>query len=425
MKYANELIKFIKKSPTAYHTVEIVRSALVRAGYTEIQESDIAAFSDGGKHFVVRGGTSLIAFRGSGNGFMICSTHSDSPSFKLKGEADGLYARYATESYGGMIYYSWLDRPLSVAGRIVVRTDGGVRSCLVNIDKNIFTIPSVAIHYNRTVNDGVKLNPAQDLLPLAGTAATKGALMQLVAESAGVNAADIITHDLYLYNREEGRVVGIADELILSPRLDDLECVYASVDAFLGTRGNCGSVGVLAIFDNEEVGSSTKQGANSTFLDMTLSHIAGSDSKYVEMLKNSFMVSADNAHASHPNHPELSDPKNAPRLSEGIAIKYNANQRYATDALSDAIFRTLALRSGARTQSYTNRADMPGGSTLGSICTTRVSVPTVDIGLPQLAMHSATETAAVSDLADMVKVLRELYSSLIRVSGDNVDIIKG
>ncbi len=424
MAYVNELIEFIKASPTAHYTVNTVKNALITAGFTPVFENDTKSFSDGGNHFVIRGGSSIIAFKGHGNGFMITASHSDSPCFKLKAEFSGAsYTRLATEKYGGMIHYTWLDRPLSVAGRVVVKTDSGVKAVLVNIDKAALTIPSVAIHLNRAVNDGYKFNPATDLLPLVGTSSAKDALMNAVADQAGVKVSDIISLDLYLYNAEEGRIVGINDELVLSPRLDDLGCVYASLRAFLDAPSSGKSVAVLAVFDNEEVGSETKQGAASSFLDMTLRAIAGGCDKYSAMLYNSFMVSADNAHAVHPNHPELSDSTNAPILGGGVVIKYNANQRYTTDAISDGIFTTLADRAGAKLQKFSNRADMVGGSTLGSISNTRVSVSTVDIGLPQLAMHSATETAAVSDLNDMVKVLTELYSSGINKNGDEISVI--
>lgn len=420
MAYVNELIDFIKASPSAHHTVDSVKRALLAEGYTELCESNPEAFSDGGKHFVIRGGSSIIAFKGKGDGFMICASHSDSPCFKVKDELAGArYTRLATEKYGGMIHYTWLDRPLSVAGRVVVRTPTGVKSVLVNLDKAALTIPSVAIHLNRGVNDGYKFNPATDLLPLLGTAEAKGALMTALAAQANAKPEDIISHDLYLYNAEEGRVIGINDELVLAPRIDDLGCVYASLRAFLDAPDST-SVSVLAVFDNEEVGSETKQGAASTFLDMTLSAIAGN--RYSSMLHNSFMVSADNAHAIHPNHPELYDGTNAPHLGGGVVVKYNANQRYTTDAISDGIFTTIAERAGAKLQKFSNRADMVGGSTLGSISNTRVSVSTVDIGLPQLAMHSATETAAVSDLTDMVKVLTALYSSSLERMGDEIII---
>lgn len=427
MTYVNELIDFINNSPTAYHTVKSVKESLITAGFTEVSESNPSDFCDGGKHFVVRGGSSIIAFKGKTDkgGFMITASHSDSPCFKIKNELSGAsYTRLATEKYGGMIHYTWLDRPLSVAGRVVVKTDDGIKTKLVNIEKASLVIPSVAIHLNRGVNDGYKFNPAIDLLPLAGMNDAKGVIMSTVVNQAGVKPEDIISHDLFLYNAEEGRVIGINEDLILSPRIDDLGCVYASLRAFVDAPVSDNAVSVLAVFDNEEVGSETKQGASSTFLDMTLRAIAGDDKKYSSMLYNSFMVSADNAHALHPNHPELYDSSNAPVLGGGVVVKYNANQRYTTDAISDAVFSTLASRVGIKLQKFSNRADMVGGSTLGSISNTRVSVSTIDIGLPQLAMHSSNETAAISDLDDMVKVLTELYSSGIEKQGDDIRIIK-
>ena len=423
MAYVSELIEFIKKSPTAYHTVETVKAMLTSEGYTECSEKDVASISDGGKHFVVRNGTSLIAFRGKVNGgFMVCASHSDTPTFKVKSEVSGTYAKVAVEKYGGSILYSWLDRPLSVAGRVVVRTESGVAVRLFDIDRDLFTIPSVAIHFNRTVNEGYKFNPAVDMLPLAGMAHSSGKLMSTVADAAGVSAGDVIASDLFLYNREYGRVIGIDGELFLSPRLDDLSCVYTSARAFLDANDNGTSVPVLAVFDNEEVGSETKQGAASTFLDMTLSAISGGEEKYRAALGDSFMLSADNAHAIHPNHPELSDSGCAPVLGGGVVVKYNANQRYTTDAVSDGIFRTLADRAGVKVQSYANRADTLGGSTLGSIANTCVSVKTVDIGLPQLAMHSSVETIALSDIDSMVAVMREFYSSALDVVGEEIKI---
>ncbi len=423
MSYKNGLFKFIKNSPTAYHTVDTVKRALLDAGYTELSERECENYSDGGRHFVIRDGSSIIAWRGRREGgFMICASHGDSPAFRVKRspELKGDYVRLSTEKYGGMIHYSWLDRPLSVAGRVELITESGIESRLLNIDRDLVCIPSVAIHLNRSVNDGYKFNPATDLLPLYGLSGAKN-INTLISEELGVSEEKIIAHDLFLYNREECRVFGSDGEFILSPRLDDLACVYASLEAFLNAEDG-GAVPVLAVFNNEEVGSETKQGAASSFLEYTLRRIGGE--KYYGMLSDSFMVSADNAHAKHPNHPELSDTVAAPVLGAGVAVKYNANQRYATDAHSDAVFRTLAARAGVKPQSYSNRADMPGGSTLGSIADTRVSVPTVDIGIPQLAMHSASEILAERDLSDMIKVLTELYSSRLLVSGERTDILK-
>ncbi len=426
MKNMNDFFDFICSSPTAYHVVDSVRKKLLAAGYSELSESSDNGFSDGGKHFVIRGGSSVIAFRGkSVNGFSICASHSDFPAFKLKslGETVGAYSRIPVERYGGMIYYSWLDRPLSIAGRVAVRTESGIQLRLINIERELLTIPSVAIHLERSLNDGYKFNPAVDMLPLLGDGASKSRLLLAVAEAANTVAENIISYDLFLYNRDKPCKLGLGEEYILSPRLDNLACVYTSLDAFL-TASDSGSVSVLAVFDNEEVGSDTKQGANSTFLDNTLRRIAGSDARYYSMLASSFMVSADNAHAKHPNRAELSDSLNAPILGEGVAVKYNSSQRYATDGVSDAVLRVIAERAGVKLQSYTNRADLLGGTTLGSISNTRVSVPTVDIGIPQLAMHSACETVAAKDVLEMSRLLTEFYSSTITFDRDKIGVFK-
>ena len=421
MQLNKQLINFINKSPSPYHAVSEVKSTLAENGYTELFENEVWSLAEGGKYFVIRGGTSIIAFRykGSAKGFMIAASHSDSPSFKLKvtPESVGAYTRLEVEKYGGMIYYSWFDRPLSLAGRVVLRTEEGIETKLVNIDRDFAVIPSVAIHMNRAVNDGYKFNPAQDLLPLVGSADTKGGVMKEIANAAGVCADNIISHDLYLYNREEGRTFGVNNEYILSPRIDNLECVFASMKAFVAARES-DSVPLLAVFDNEEVGSETKQGAASSFFYDVLFRIAGDT--LLPKLKNSFMVSADNAHAKHPNHPELADADNAPMLNGGIVIKWNSNQRYATDGVSSAVFQSICERCGAKTQTFYTRADMMSGSTLGSISNTKVSISTVDIGLPQLAMHSASEVAGAHDAAEMVKALTEFYGTSVCVSGDKV-----
>ena len=423
MKYVNGLFEFIKNSPSAYHAVNTVKQLLDGEGYTELYECDRWKLSVDGKYYVIRNGTSIVAFRTArdARGFMITASHSDSPSFRVKTtpESVGAYTRLEVEKYGGMIYYSWLDRPLSVAGRVVVRTPDGIESRLIDLDTDLVTIPSLAIHMNRGVNDGAKFNPAKDLLPLYSVGSEKGGFITQIAKGVGVDERNILSHDLFLYNRDEGRRVGKDGEFILCPRLDDLGCVYSSVVAFLSARPSS-SVPVLAVFDNEEVGSETKQGAASTFLHDVLLRISGSETSLSAALENSFMVSADNAHAKHPAYPEMSDPDNAPMLNGGIVIKYNANQRYTTDGLSDAVFRTVCQRAGVKVQTYCNRADLPGGSTLGSISNTKVSVPTVDIGLAQLAMHSANETSGAYDVEYMINALIEFYSSSILKKGTKV-----
>lgn len=423
MNHINGLFEFIKHSPSAYHTVNTVKGLLDSEGYTELYESDRWKLTVGGRYYVIRNGTSIIAFRTSreARGFMITASHSDSPTFRVKTtpESVGAYTRLEVEKYGGMIYYTWLDRPLSVAGRVVVRTPEGIESRLVNLNRDLLTIPSLAIHLNRGVNEGAKFNPAKDLLPLYSSSTEKGTFIGTIARAVGVEPRDVLSHDLFLYNRDEGRRIGKDGEFILCPRLDDLGCVFASTVAFLNSsEGN--SVPVLAVFDNEEVGSETKQGAASTFLRDVLLRISGSEQSLSVALENSFMVSADNAHAKHPAYPEMSDPDNAPVLNGGVVVKYNASQRYTTDGLSDSIFRTVCQRAGVKVQTYCNRADLPGGSTLGSIANTKVSVPTVDIGLPQLAMHSANETAGAYDIDSMIAALTEFYSSSMLKKGSRV-----
>lgn len=422
MKKENGLFEFIQKSPTAYHAVAEIKRRLLQCGFSEISERDSSSFA-GECCFVIRE-SSIIAFKKKSldSGFMICASHSDSPAFKIKGikDAAGAYSELSTEPYGGLIYYSWLDRPLSLAGRVAVETKNGIEMRLVNFERDVAVIPSLAIHMNRTVNDGVKLNPAKDLLPLLSLDRDTD-IKSLLANELSVKKEEIVAHDLFLYSREEPRTVGKGGEFMLSPRIDDLACVYTSLEAFVEAEPR--GVSVLCVFDNEEVGSATKQGAGSTFLHDTLLRIAGSREKYLEMLSNSFMVSADNAHAKHPNYPECSDPDNAPVLGGGVVVKYNANQRYTTDARSDAIFRTICKKADLPLQSYLNRADMPGGSTLGSIADTKVGISTIDIGVAQLAMHSASELAALSDISDMKKAIAAVYSSSILTDKDVTKIL--
>ena len=423
--YTNSLFKFIKNSPSAFHTVASVKERLVADGYTELCEGSAWSLVDGGKYFVTRNGSSIIAFRKcEARGFVITASHSDSPAFRVKASGEsalGTYTKLPVERYGGMILYSWFDRPLSIAGRVVVRTDDGIAVKLLNVDRDLLVIPSVAIHLNRSVNEKFSPNPAQDLIPLLSAGGERVELGKLIADELGVKADDVISHDLFLYTRDDGRTVGANGELILSPRLDDLECVYSSLEAFLSSNEQ-GMIPVLAVFDNEEVGSDTKQGAASTFLFDTLSRIYPERDEYLAALASSYMVSADNAHAKHPNHPELSDADNAPTVNGGVVVKFNANQKYTTDSVSAAIFTEACRKAGVKYQTYYNRADMPGGSTLGSIANTKVSISTVDVGLPQLAMHSAVETAGAYDLADMIAVLTRLYSSNIDAKGDKIVI---
>ncbi len=419
------LFSFIDEAKTSYHAVTATANILKKNGFTELYESCDYVLENGGKYFINRANSSLIAFvyNESAKGFMMCMSHSDSPTFKVKltPEKKGIYTRLDVEKYGGLINYSWFDRPLSVAGRVVIKTEGGVKEVPVDIDKDLLCIPSLAIHMNREVNQSAKFDVANDLLPLYSTCANAD-LVDEIAKSIGVNKSDIISWDLYLYVREKAKLFGANGEFILSPRLDDLMCTYATLEAFLKAE-NTKSTPVFVLYDNEEVGSGTKQGASSTFLRDTLYRISKNEKEYLKSLANSFAVSADNAHAVHPAHPELADKNNAPMLNGGIVIKHNSQQRYSTDSISDAIFTTLCERAGIKAQRYYNRADILGGTTLGPLNSTQVSVHTIDIGFAQLAMHSSTETAGAKDYPDMVKVLKLFYESALDNKGDAIKII--
>lgn len=418
-KIAESMLRFIEKSPSAFHAVENVCRMYLENGYEELKENEQWALKKGGRYFVARNQSAVVAFSipaGEIRGFHMASSHSDSPTFKIKEKpemaVEDHYIKLNTEKYGGMIHSTWLDRPLSVAGRITVLEDGNVVSKLVNVEKDLLVIPSVAIHMNREVNSGGALNPQVDLLPLFAGDGKKDTFLKMIAKSAGVKEADILSHDLFLYVRDKGRILGRDGELILSPKLDDLQCVYASTVAMAESTPQ-EFINICAVFDNEEVGSGTKQGADSTLLEDVLCRISeglgltGSD--YIRLIAESFMISADNGHAVHPNHPEKADPTNRPYLNGGIVIKYHGSQKYATDAVSAGKMKSLCMEADVPCQTYANRSDIAGGSTLGNISTAHVSVPTVDIGLPQLAMHSAVETGGALDTEYALKMFKVFY----------------
>lgn len=423
----DEFLDFLSISPSCYHVVSNFRKALLYAGYEELQENHPAQIKAGGKYFIVRNESSIIAFRipqKIHHGFMIAAAHSDSPSFKIKANPEIVengYVKLNTEKYGGMIYAPWLDRPLSVAGRVITKekTEKGVRltTHLVNVDRDLLVIPNVAIHMNREMNKNLSYNEQTDLLPLFGDAQAAGTFLPLVARYAGVDPEDIVSHDLFLYPHGRGSLIGSHEEFILAPHIDDLQCAYSIFRGFLASDSKeqtKGAIPVCAVFDNEEVGSLTKQGANSTFLHDVLSFLC--DSLRVSlpvMAADSMMLSADNSHALHPNHPEKADPVNRPAMNQGVVIKYSANQKYTTDAVSAALFREICDRAGVPCQEYNNRSDIAGGSTLGNIANAHVSLNTVDIGLAQLAMHSCMETAGSRDTAYMALAARCFYRSIL------------
>lgn len=432
IEISKELMDFIKDSPTAFHVVKNFSTMLEKAGFIKLNERNKWKIEQGGKYYVTRNDSSIIAFQVPDNmdfyNFQIAAAHSDSPAFKIKENPemveDNNYVTLNVEKYGGMLMTPWFDRPLSVAGRVIVRENSGLKPVLVNVDRDLCVIPNLAIHMNRDVNNGIKYNPQKDMIPLFGEIASKDKFDQIIANETGVAIEDIISTDLFLYNRECGTIWGADNEFMSAPRLDDVMCAFSCIKALTDNKGNNKSVNVCAIFDNEEVGSTTKQGADSSFLYDVLSRISmcmGKDSEdFIRVCASSFMLSADNAHAVHPNYKEKADPTNRPYMNKGIVIKYNANQKYTTDAISASIFKEICKKVGVEVQSYVNRSDIPGGSTLGNISNSHVSLNTVDIGLAQLAMHSPYETAGVKDTEYMIKAVKKFYETAIMADEEGI-----
>ncbi|MCR5746191.1 MAG: M18 family aminopeptidase [Lachnospiraceae bacterium] len=467
-KTAQRLLDFIDASPSCYHVIDNLKKEL--KGYTELNEGEEFVLEPGKGYYAVRNSSAIIAFRipegikDKGiDGFKISAAHSDSPAFKIKPEpemkVEDHYVRLNTEKYGGMLMAPWLDRPLSVAGRVFTGKDGNIEEKLINVDRDLLIIPNVAIHMNREVNNGYKYDAQVDMIPLFG-AKTKddeemrsGAFDDIIASYAGVSKEEILGSDLFLYPRVKGTFLGADDEMIADRALDDLQCVYGIVHGFIGSsrgeivNGEAGSDGVCigeagsdeavsgeagsyipmcCVFDNEEVGSLTRQGADSDFLYDILYRITeavgripdrdrgtrtegDTGAMFMRLMSGSFMISADNAHAVHPNHTEYADPTNRPYLNMGVVLKSNAAQKYTTDGFTYAKITALAEAAEVPLQSYTNKSNIAGGSTLGNLSGRHVSIPTADIGLPQLAMHSCYETGGTYDTGYLIRLIRQFY----------------
>ena len=423
MNYTEGLFRFIEKSPTPFHVIDNMKRELEEQGYKQLLEREEWKLEQGGKYYVIRNGSAMVAFRvpkGTFGGFQIVASHSDAPCLKIKENpelwSEQAYVRLNVEKYGGMICSTWFDRPLSVAGRLLVKSEEGVTVKLVQIDKDLLMLPSLAIHMNRDINTGYDYHAQKDMLPLygMGTKGEKESFMDRIAREADVKEEDILGSDLYVYNRMPGSVWGSEDEFMSIGKLDDLECVYSSMTSFLSAEEH-DRIPVHCVYDNEEVGSSTRQGAASTFLADTLERIqealGGSASDYRRLIAGSMMLSADNAHAVHPNYPEKACPSNRPLVNQGVVIKFSGNQRYTSDGVTAAVFRCICEKAGVPTQVFTNHSDIAGGSTLGNISALQVPVPCVDIGLPQLAMHSSYETAGVKDLEYMITAMKGFYEA--------------
>lgn len=427
-----DLLRFLNASPSCYHAAANIASALEKAGFTRLWESRPWDVAPGEGYYVLRGDASLIAFRVPRDivsGFRIAAAHSDSPTFKIRESGEvpsaGNCLRLSVEPYGGMIQRSWMDRPLSVAGRVMVRAEGRIVSRLADVDQDLLVMPSVAIHMDREVNKGTALKANVDLLPLFAEGREPGEFRRLIARTAGVAGGDLLATDLYLYPRAPAVLTGLNREFLAGPRLDDLLCAFGCLQGFLAAEES-GSLPVLAVFHNEEVGSGTRQGADSTFLTDVLERFCDRLGYLGESCRiaaaESFLVSADNAHAVHPAHPEYADGQEAPVLNGGIVVKYSAAQRYTTDALSDALFREICGDARVPVQRYSNRADLPGGATLGNISAAHLSVHSIDIGLPQLAMHAAYEVAGARDYQYLVRAMTAYYSRRIRFGPMGVEL---
>lgn len=413
----NALLSFIEKSPTSFQATEQAVRLLKEQGYTELSESERYHCKNGGKYFVTRNNSAVIAFTlpyaKAIKSFSIISAHTDSPSFFLKVNPEMVienqYTVLNTEGYGGMLMQPWFDRPLSLAGRAMIKKGYGVEERLVNIDRDLLSIVNLAIHQNRNANNGMSLSKQKDSLPILALGNKKGAIKKLIAEQIGTEESDIIDFDLFVYNRMKGSIWGLDNEFFSSPRIDDLQCAYCGLEALINADNTTGNISLLALMDNEEVGSGTKQGALSDFLESTIKRIGfslGWDEEERLMIQSrSFMLSADNGHALHPNYREKSDPINHPVPNGGVLIKHAANQKYTTDAVSSATFKAILENNNIKYQDFVNNSNEAGGSTLGNLSSHHVSINTVDIGAAQLAMHSPYETGGTEDTTSLKKAM--------------------
>ncbi|MGG7178145.1 M18 family aminopeptidase [Clostridium paraputrificum] len=425
---AKELIDFISKSPSQYHGANTVKVMLDKEGFKELKESEKWKLAKGGKYYVMKNESAVIAFEiGQGeleeDGFRLIGAHTDSPTFKIKPNAEmkteNHYVKLNTEVYGGPILSTWFDRPLSIAGRVAIKGASPIKPevKLVNIDKPLLIIPNLAIHMNRNVNEGYAYNKQKDTLPLLGFVnerfENEGYLINLISDTLGVSKEEIIDFDLFLYEYEKGCLLGMDEEFISSSRLDDLWMVFAGIKALIDSKESK-STKVMVCIDNEEIGSLTAQGANSALLKTLLERVAlalGKDKEdFFRALSNSIMVSADLAHAVHPNQSEKHDPVNKPLLGEGPVIKIAASGSYSTDSYSSAIFQSICNSAGVPFQKFVNRSDVRGGTTIGPMSAADLCIPVVDMGAPLIGMHSVRELAAVKDNTYTVKAFTEFYN---------------
>lgn len=421
LEASKRLIGFLDANPSPFHVIEALGKMYENAGFKRLSEKERFEVKKGGNYYVTRNNSSIIAFKipkKDFKGFNITAAHSDSPTFKIKANAEITaeknFVKLNVEKYGGMLMAPWFDRPLGIAGRVMVKKGTKIEENLLHIDRDIIMIPNLAIHMNREANDGYKYNAQTDTQPIFAELGSDVTLYDIIAKELGVSKDAILDTDLFLTNRVKGTVWGANNEFIAVGRMDDLQCVFAGAESIIEAK-NKNNIALHCVFDNEEVGSGTKQGAASTFLKDVLTRVnkalGGDEESYLQAVARSFMVSADNAHSVHPNYAEKADPCNRPVVNKGVVIKYNANQKYTTDAVSGAVFRDICAEAEVPVQTFTNRSDVAGGSTLGNISNAQVSLNAVDIGMAQWAMHSPYESGGVKDTYYLEAAMKKFFET--------------
>lgn len=433
----DELIAFLNESHNEYLAANAIRNILSKSGFKEIKENETWNLKENSKYFFLRNGNSLVAFvtpyklNKSEFYYKIISSHLDSPALKLKENPAvciNFYEKWKVEVYGGLINSTYVDRPLGLAGRLIVKTKNGLETKIVDTKKAVAIIPNVAIHQNKNINNGFIYNPQVDLLPLAGTS-EKAHYFDEIVSSFLKDDEEIVSYDLYLYNFDKVQYVGFNDDLICGQKEDDLSSAFLSLKALVDSETNYNESGIkiAAFFNNEETGSLSFSGADSDLLKSTLRRIALSfnvkESEYFAAIKKSFVLSADNGHAIHPNHPEMSDDKNLCLLNKGILLKFNSNMAYTSDAFTSAFVKTLCKDNNIPYQVFFNRSDVRGGSTLGNISISQESILTVDIGMPQLAMHSSFETIGSEDTKHMFNLMSSFYKTVFKIDNDKITFL--
>ena len=433
----DELIAFLNESHNEYLAANAIRNILSKSGFKEIKENETWNLKENSKYFFLRNGNSLVAFvtpyrlNKSDFYYKIISSHLDSPALKLKENpavSTNFYEKWKVEVYGGLINSTYVDRPLGLAGRLIVKTKNGLETRIVDTKKAVAIIPNVAIHQNRNINNGFIYNPQVDLLPIVGTS-EKAHYFDEIISSFLKEDEEIVSYDLYLYNFDRAQYVGFNDDLICGQKEDDLSSAFLSLKALIDSETNYNESGIkiAAFFNNEETGSLSFSGADSDLLKSTLRRIAFSfnvkESEYFAAIKKSFVLSADNGHAIHPNHPEMSDDKNLCLLNKGILLKFNSNMAYTSDAFTSAFVKTLCKDNNIPYQVFFNRSDVRGGSTLGNISISQESILTADIGMPQLAMHSSFETIGSEDTKHMFNLMYSFYKTVFKIDNDKITFL--